>query len=132
MKKLLVTGIALFTLLLLRNNTVRAQEHQLTKIWQTDSVLKTPESVLFVKGSDMLFYSNINGDASTKDGNGSIGMISLDGRKVNVNWVTGLNAPKGLGMYGNKLYAADIDEVVVIDVKQAKIIQHIPIEDHPF
>src|SRR4030095_7515403 len=39
-----------------------------------------------------------------------------------------LNAPKGLGMYGNRLYAADISEVVVIDIANGKIEKKIPIE----
>ncbi len=51
MKKWVFVFAAVLTLSLLRNNSVRAQDHQLTKIWQTDSVLKTPESVLFVPGA---------------------------------------------------------------------------------
>jgi hypothetical protein len=43
-------------------------------------------------------------------------------------WFTGLNAPKGLGVYRNKLYAADISDVVVVDVPTAKLIRKIPIE----
>jgi hypothetical protein len=43
-------------------------------------------------------------------------------------WFTGLNAPKGLGVYRNRLYAADISDVVVVDVPNAKLLKKIPIE----
>jgi hypothetical protein len=39
-----------------------------------------------------------------------------------------MNAPKGLGMYKGKLYAADISEVVVIDMKKGKIEKRIAID----
>ena len=67
-----------------------------------------------------------------KDGKGSIGKVGLDGRIIAADWVTGLHAPKGMGLYKNKLYVADLDEVVVIDVVKAKIIQHIPVEGAVF
>ena len=43
-------------------------------------------------------------------------------------WITGLNAPKGLGMYGNKIYAADISNVVVVDYQKGVLLKKIPIE----
>ena len=109
-----------------------AQQHQLTKIWETDTLLKTPESALFYKKGGFLFNSNIDGKPAEKDGKGSIGKVALDGKIIKVDWVSGLNAPKGLGVFGNKLYAADLDEVVVIDIKKAKIIQHIHVEGATF
>ena len=35
---------------------------------------------------------------------------------------------KGLGVYRNKMYAADISDVVVVDVPNAKLLKKIPIE----
>jgi len=52
----------------------------------------------------------------------------LDGKIIAVDWVPGLNAPKGLGLYKGKLYAADIDEVVVVDIKKGAIDKKIPID----
>jgi hypothetical protein len=114
-------------LLSLNLNTLRAQ-HQLVKLWETDTVLKVPESVLYSAEDKLLYNSNIDGQPNEKDGKGSIGKTGLDGKIIQVDWVTGLNAPKGLGRYGNLLYAADVDAVVVIDIKMARIIQRIPVE----
>ena len=106
-----------------------AQEHQLVKKWQTDSVLKVPESVLFDAKNNVLYVSNIDGtDPWGKDGKGSVGKVGTDGKIIAVDWVTGLNAPKGMGVYNNKLFAADIDRVVVIDINKGVIEQTIPVE----
>jgi sugar lactone lactonase YvrE len=104
-------------------------QHSATKLWETDTVLKVPESVLFDGDNKILYVSNIDGtDGWAKDGKGSVAKVGLDGKIVAVEWVTGLNAPKGLGMYKGKLYAADIDEIVVIDIKKGAIDKKIPIE----
>ncbi|MES1215023.1 MAG: ATP/GTP-binding protein [Bacteroidota bacterium] len=108
---------------------IKAQEHQLIKKWETDTLLKVPESVLYDAIGKVLYVSNIDGkDPWGADGKGSVGKVGLDGKIIAVDWVTGLNAPKGLGLYGDKLYAADLSNVVVIDIKQAKIIQTIAVE----
>ncbi|HEY4335294.1 MAG TPA: ATP/GTP-binding protein, partial [Puia sp.] len=96
MKKSILTGAFLFALLCMLQNSVHAQ-HQLVKLWETDSVLKVPESVLYSPEDKLLYNSNIDGQPNEKDGKGSIGKTALDGKIIKVDWVTGLNAPKGLG-----------------------------------
>ncbi len=105
-----------------------AQEHSLTKLWQTDTLLKVPESVLFDGSGKVLYVSNIDGSPWEKDGKGSVGKVGLDGKIISVDWVSGLNAPKGLGIFKNKLYVADVDNVVVIDIAKSAIEKRIPIE----
>ncbi len=101
-------------------------QHKLEKIWETDSIIPVPESVLF--DGNILYVSLIDGGGWDADGIGGVGKLSLDGKTFNGKWITGLNAPKGLGKFGNKLYVADISEVVVIDIKNDKIEKKIPIE----
>lgn len=106
-----------------------AQTHQLTKNWETDSVLKVPESVLFDEKNNVLYVSNIDGkDPWGKDGKGSIGKVGTDGKIIAAEWVTGLNAPKGMGVFDNKLYVADIDRVAVIDLGKGTIAQSISVD----
>ena len=105
------------------------QKHELILKWESDSLLKVPESVLFDKANQVLYVSNIDGtDPWKADGKGSIGKVGLDGKIIAAEWVSGLNAPKGLGMYNGKLYAADLGEIVVIDIATGKIDKKIPIE----
>ena len=103
-------------------------QHQLVKLWETDSVLKVPESVLYDKKNQVLYVSNIDGTQPWgKDGKGSIGKVGLDGKIIATEWVTGLNAPKGMGLYNNKLYVADLNELVVIDIVTGTILEKIPV-----
>jgi hypothetical protein len=125
-KKLLSAFVLFFCCLSLQR--LLAQEHALVKLWQTDTLLKTPESVLFDAGDKVLYVSNIDGQPWEKDGKGSIGKIGLDGKIITVDWVTGLNAPKGMGRYKNNLYVADVDNLVVIDIAKASISKRIPLE----
>lgn len=93
----------------------------LQKHWETDTVLRAPESVLWDAAQEILYVSNINGDGVAHDDNGFISQLGPDGKIINLHWVNGLDAPKGIGMYGGELYAADIDSLVIIDMKAAKI-----------
>lgn len=111
---------------------LNAFSQTLTKQWTATDGLKTPESVLYDAGSNNIFVSNINGQASEKDGNGFISILEIDGKMKNLNWVTGLNAPKGLAIYNGNLYVADIDELVVINIKEARITDKIKLENAKF
>lgn len=99
----------------------KAQTHQLVKLWETDTIVATPESVLpdFKKG--ILYVSLIDGGGWDVDGKGGLAKLNIDGKKYDATWISGLNAPKGMGIAGDKLYVADITEVVVVDITKGKI-----------
>jgi hypothetical protein len=126
LKKLLLA-----TILVAGTNFVQAQ-HTIQKIWQTTENIPTPESVLFDASSKTLFVSLIDGDGNAKDGVGGVAKLNLDGSVNNLNWVAGLNAPKGLGIYKNKMYVADLTEVVVIDIKKGEVIKKIEVPETVF
>src|SRR4051812_321238 len=108
--------------------TVSAQTHRLEKLWETDAVVKTPESVLPYDGGKKLYVSLIDGRGWDADGKGGIAKLDPDGTDLQQDWITGLNAPKGMALVGKRLFVADIKEVVVIDVKSRKIEKTIPID----
>jgi hypothetical protein len=110
-------------------STAKAQTHQLQKIWETDTVVAIPESVLPDFKKNILYVSLINGGGWDVDGKGGVGKLSMDGKTYDSTWISGLNAPKGLGMFGNRIYAADISEVVVVDIKNGKVEKKIAIPD---
>ena len=122
MKKLisvLLSGFPLFVI---------AQHHQLERVWQTDTIVAVPESVLPDFKNGILYISLIDGGGWDADGKGGVGKLGVDGTNYTGNWVSGLNAPKGLGRYGNRLYVADITEVVVIDIATGNITKKIPVD----
>jgi hypothetical protein len=124
-----ITSLLLFLVFIFY--TARAQ-HSLSKRWSTDTILATPESVLFDAQNNVLYVSLINGQSDQADGKGGIAKVNLDGKILDTNWVTGLNAPKGLGKYGNTLYAADLTEVAVIDIPSGKVTKKIPVNGAQF
>lgn len=91
------------------------------QLWELAG-LKTPESVVVDTDAATAYVSNIDGEVNAKDTSGSISQVSLDGKMINADWVSGLNAPKGLALHKGKLYAADVDQLVEIDVVSAKIV----------
>jgi sugar lactone lactonase YvrE len=114
----------LFCLFLLLTNHLSAQE--LKMLWETDSTLKVPESVFLDANNQRLYVSNIDGkNAWEKDGKGSISLLTLSGKILNPNWITGLHAPKGMSMFQDFLIVADVDSVVIIDVSKGQVIKKI-------
>lgn len=95
---------------------------KLVQEWVTARNFETPESVLYDESDDVIYVSNMNGSADEKDGNGYISKLSTTGKIKKLKWVTGLNAPKGMGIFGNTLYVADISQVVEIDIQKGKIL----------
>jgi sugar lactone lactonase YvrE len=92
----------------------------LTQEWELAG-LSTPESALVDASTGLLFVSNVAGGPMDKDGNGFISKVTKDGKIDTLEWVKGLNAPKGLALTGGKLYVADIDELVEIDVAKGEV-----------
>ncbi|MCI0494958.1 hypothetical protein L0Z72_08110 [candidate division KSB1 bacterium] len=90
--------------------------------WATEPKLQTPESVIYDPDRDMLYVSNINGGPLIRDGNGFISQVTMTGEIAKLEWVTNLNAPKGSAIWNNKLYVADIDELVEIEIETGKIL----------
>jgi len=92
------------------------------KLWETTG-LKTPESALLNPTGSFAYVSNIDGNPTEKDGNGFVSKLSLDdGKILELAWAKGLDAPKGLALANGRLYAADIDQLVEIDVADGKIV----------
>lgn len=128
MKK--TTCILAFSILLLAAlpASVHAQTPSLLKLWETDTIIAVPESVLPDPGHHILYVSLIDGGPWDADGKGGVGRLSPDGKQYNGTWITGLNAPKGMGQFGNRLYVADLGNVIVIDIEKGQIIKKIPLQ----
>ena len=68
-------------------------------LWETPNDLNNPESVVYAPKQNVLFVSNIDGKPDQKDQNGFISKVSpSNGSIVELNWITGLNAPKGMAI----------------------------------
>lgn len=96
----------------------------LTKLWETDTLLKTCEAVRYNKKKGVIYVSNIgNVPANEKDKDGSLSIINLKGKILKEQWVTGLNAPKGVSYFKENLYVTDINEIVKINIETGRIVK---------
>ncbi len=92
----------------------------------------TPESVLFDGSNNVLYVSLIDGAPDGKDGKGGIAKVGTDGKIIDANWVTGLSAPKGMGISNGILYVTDLADLVEIDLASGKISKKTPVKDAVF
>jgi sugar lactone lactonase YvrE len=105
--------------------TATAQDSdQVQRVWESPAQLNSPESVLYEPTESVLFVSNIDGKPGEKDGQGFISKVSpANGSILELSWVAGLNAPKGMSVGSNngKLYVSDITDLVEIDIATGRI-----------
>jgi DNA-binding beta-propeller fold protein YncE len=87
---------------------------RLEQVWRVGG-LESPESVAISADGAFIYVTNVNGEGDRRDGNGFISRVSTDGRMLQREFATGLDAPKGIMLGGDALYVADIDQLVVVD-----------------
>ncbi len=104
------------------------KKFELVEVWKTDTLFRVPECVIYDKDNDLIYVSNMNDNPRQKDGNGFISRLSTSGEILDLKWVEDMSSPKGLGIYEGKLYVSDVDEVIVIDIAEGKIVERILIE----
>ena len=95
--------------------------NNLRKEWETPVQFLTPESVLFDNQRDVFYVSNYNNLSSGNEADDFISKVSRTGDIIELKWVTGLHDPTGLGLFKDKLYAAENTSLVEIDIETGKI-----------
>lgn len=108
------------------------QANTLKLLWEMREGFEGPESVVVDEKAKALYVSNVAGGPTDKDGKGWISKLQLGGKITNPQWVKGFHAPKGMALFKNTLWVSDIDELVAVDVKKAKITRRIKIEGATF
>jgi hypothetical protein len=93
----------------------------LEQVWRFEG-LDAPESIALSADGTFLYVSNVAGEGDAKDGNGFVSRVSLDGRMLQPRWAEGLDAPKGLALKGDRLFAADIDQIVELDAASGRVV----------
>jgi hypothetical protein len=81
-----------------------------------------PESVLV--NATNVYVSNVGHELkpTEKDGDGYISLLNQKGEIVDKNFLTGLNAPKGMALIGHTLYVADVDQLRGYDLNSKKLV----------
>lgn len=113
----------LFTLLLTFSISFSLESKDLEIAWESEKKFELPESVIFDENNEVLYVSNIVNHPFKKDASGYISKLSLEGEIIDLKWISKLNAPKGLTIVDGKLFIADVDELVEVDIESGKIIK---------
>lgn len=121
-KKLLVTTSLIYS----------ASAVEIEKVWESQAVLKVPESVILDTKRDLLYAANINGKPLDKDSNGFISILDLNGNIKTLKFAEGFNAPKGMAIHQNQLFVSDIDKLRVVKLKNGKILNYYKINGAKF
>lgn len=87
--------------------------------WEIVGEFESPESAAIAVDHNAIFVSNVSG--YEKNGQGFISKLALDGTIQEFRWLTGLNAPTGLAVEGDTLWAVDYDRLVKISIPQQSV-----------
>ena len=103
----------------------------LEPLWVADG-FAAPESVVRAPDGTYL-VSNVGiDDGDEKNGDGFISKLSPEGKVIERYWAAKINGPKGLAIQGDKLYASDIDAVMVFDAGKGGLGKKIRVEGAAF
>jgi hypothetical protein len=122
MKKIISTSLTILLTLLLAQPLAASEI-----LWRLGG-FQQPESTLFDKARGHIIVSNINGHPGKKDGNGYLSLVSPTGKLIKRQWVTGLDAPKGMALLGDRLLVADLTRLHIIDAKTGKLLKSIDVK----
>lgn len=101
--------------------------------WQTEAELRDPESIVFDTKRNCFYVSNMDKSTPVQDlWTDPISLISFDGEKVEVEWMSGFSTPTGMLLLNDTLYVVERDGVALVDVSQKKVLQRISVENNGY
>lgn len=104
----------------------------LTKIWETDTLISTPESVVFDTKSKALYVACINGAPTATNEKSFISKLDLNGKITQLKVTENLHAVKGLDVLDGKIYVAEIFKLVEIDAKTGQVLHKYEVPNATF
>lgn len=117
-----------------QENAKKKQAEQKTEIeasekteqTQKNSKLELLEEIVGLPNAESVVYDSIREclyASVTDEEGGYIAKISLEGEILEKEFITGLKGPKGMVIFGNKIYVSNIVELVEADLNTTKIIK---------
>lgn len=106
--------------------------YAIERIHQFSEGLDSPESTYVDDKSGYVYVSNVVGSGIEEDGVGWINRIDQATNKVDLKWIDGLNAPKGLRVHEGVLWVADFNTVRRFNLETKEALAPILIKDATF
>ena len=100
------------------------QHEAVRKLWETPAEFKIPESVLFDSKRDVFYVSSYARAPGLGVTPGFISKLAPTGNILELNWITDLEGPCGMGMHGDKLYVVEsTGKLVEIDADAGRVLK---------
>ncbi len=113
--------------------SITAFSQDMKILWQSDSLLRHPESIAYDAKRNCLYVSNMDKNTPLSDlYTDPISMVSTDGKTIEVEWMKGFSSPTGLVLKNDTLYIVEKNGIAIVDVEHQKIIQRISIDSKGF
>jgi len=96
-------------------------DKSLSQLWELSHKLSYPETVIYDKGRDILYVSNLYSDGSQ-----FLSRVKLSGEIDKLEWITGLVQPTGMAIHRDKLFVVERANVVEIDIPSGQIVRKHP------
>jgi len=104
------------------------QDKNLKKLWESEKLFKTSESVLYDPKRDVLYVTNFDQfNMGNPRAQQFISKVSLSGKIKELKWVDSLNNPLGITIYKDRLFTAERNAIAEIDLDKGKVIKRYPI-----
>ncbi|WP_428664385.1 PQQ-binding-like beta-propeller repeat protein [Runella sp.] len=111
---------------------IYAQTVSLQPLWESDTTLRTPESVLYYPAQKALYVACINGRPTAENKGSFIAKVGLDGKVIKLRFTENLNSTKGMGILGDKLYVTEMAQVAEISLSTGKVVNRYSIPEAKF
>jgi sugar lactone lactonase YvrE len=109
------------------------EEGRLVKVWETPDIFKIPESVLYDRKRDVLYVSSFYRVRGSDANKGFISRVKKDGEVEDLEWITSLDGPCGMGIHKNSLYVVECTgNLVEIDIKKGEVKDRFAVEGSTF
>jgi sugar lactone lactonase YvrE len=112
------------------------KEIKLTKTWETDTLLLSPESIVYDQLRGFLYVSNVdvNSKWSKEDTlfHEYISKVDLNGNIVAVKWIENICRPTGVIIFKDKLVITERNALIIANIDNGTVEKRIPIANAGF
>ncbi|MCD4747081.1 MAG: SMP-30/gluconolactonase/LRE family protein [Bacteroidales bacterium] len=109
------------------------QDRNLKKLWETERVFTTSESVLYDPKREVLYVTNFDQfNMGNPRAQQFISKVSLDGEIEDLKWVDSLNNPLGITIHNDRLFVTERKAIAEIDLDKGEVIKRYPIPGSVF
>jgi sugar lactone lactonase YvrE len=113
-------------------DAIEAPAASIQPVWTQNQEIETPESAVYDARKGWVYVSSIAGEGTAKDARGWVQAYDAASGALRPFKVSGLHAPKGMRIHEDTLWVSDIDSVVAISLKSAKIKRRVKIPGAKF